>query len=282
MSVLPASPVINDKFFSPHNSWVHNHPMEVSHGHASTPYVGTFDDVISGSVSPSIPDLVVASLNVNTISVVKLSYVLDRMKIHKIDVMLLQDTRHTHDSTPLYVKTVSQYWLAYGGPQEGVIGSQVLSYPVKKSKTPGGHMVVCSPKWGRRLIDWGKDPTELSLSMWADFSFDKRKLRIISTYWPTHNDNPLHPHSLFNSIRAYAKSKSIPGSPNEIIQHILSKAITQYNTPSRTCIVAGDFNTTWHSSSTASSLQNWSTSNALCNHIITSRPQSIRTVTFAP
>jgi hypothetical protein len=254
--VTDAMPLINEKFCCTLPSWVHNHPLEVTQGHASTPYVGVFEDLITGHVSPTSPDIVIATLNINTVSVTKLAYVLDRMSVHHIDVMLLQDTRHLKDSAPLYAKTVSQYWQAYGGPSEGAVGSQLLSYPVKHPKAPGGHMIVCKPKWGRRLFDWGKDPTELGLSMWADFSFDHRKLRVVSTYWPTRNDSPLHPNSLFNSIKAYAKLKAIPGSPYEIIQHILSKSLLPFVSPSRSYIVAGDFNTTWQTSLTASSLSN--------------------------
>jgi hypothetical protein len=87
-------PIINEIFRCSDQTWVHQLPMTVEQGFDFDSSVGTFPDIVSGLVSPTESDLVIASLNINTISIDKFNYVLDRMIFHNVDILVfkIQDT----------------------------------------------------------------------------------------------------------------------------------------------------------------------------------------------
>jgi len=262
--------VTNEKFISCTSSWVHDvdYPITQEYRFAST--ITSFPDHISGITTTHKSDLVVASLNVNTLSVSKLGYVLDRMFLHSIDVVCLQDTRHLGSSTSHYKLALSNYLKEYAPKDEGQ-GGVLLSYPVNIARAPGGHMIICRAKWGRRLSAWSPDTSSLGLSMWADFSLSGKSFRILSTYWPTYSEDK-HPGSLFNRIKSYASTHSISGSPTQISQHILGKAILPFSNPNKSYILCGDFNASWSLKKADSQLSSWGSSLGLSHFLVQSRP----------
>ena len=269
-------PVINEKLLADSTSWVDDAEFLTSNHYHLASSIGTFPSRLTGLISSHKSSLVIASLNINTLSVAKLTYVLDRMLLHDIDIVCLQDTRHLSDSTSLYKLSFSNYFKSYAPSTEG-LGGVLLSYPVNSSRSPGGHMILCRATWGRLLSNWSQDSSGLGLSMWADFSFSGKSLRILSTYWPSSSDDK-HSGSLFTRIKTYAHTHSISGSPLAISQHILGKAILPYSEPGKSCILCGDFNSSWNTKKTDRQLPEWASSLGLEHFLHQSRPPKARQV----
>ena len=62
---------INETFLSSEQSWVQHLPIKVDQEYAFDSSVGTFPDLVSGQVSPMAPNLIIATLNINSISIDK-------------------------------------------------------------------------------------------------------------------------------------------------------------------------------------------------------------------
>ena len=262
--------VINELFNDDVSSWVHSHPITITRHLEKRSHISTFADVVTGHISSTKSHLVVASMNVNTLSIPKLDYVLDRMNFHNIDVFLLQDTRHKEDVTPLYSRHSDNYWKSYSSDDEGTVGSVVVTSPVKDSSQPGGQMILCRPQWGRLLFDWGTDKTKLGLYIWADFSLKGRKIRIISTYFPPRSTKKdgIPVGSLAFRIKQYASSHSIPGNPTEVVRHLLGQILLPCIKRRTPYIIAGDFNEKWSNPD----FKAWASSLGLSNFLFTSCP----------
>ena len=171
-----------------------------------------------------------------------LERVITLMRIHRLDLLCLTDTRVT---TPAYAD-----FLRSSALQQLGSGASIEFFLTKPSRDTdhqniGGQIILKSPRIlgpHRRF----QDPSGLGVVAGLDFHIGDTDIRVMSTYWPgSKRTNPtsMAPGSLWSKLELFLDSQKHFIDPLSYIQEFISAKLDEHlQLPQSATLVGGDFN----------------------------------------
>ena len=196
----------------------------------------------------------------------KIERVMALVRIHKIDILCMTDTRVT-----------STQWgnaLRAAAIQRLGVGATVEIFLTTKGDTPqstvGGQIIIKSPRIPQSARSF-IDPSGCAVVAGIDLHIGSTDVRIISTYWPGSVNMGTHlTDSLWSKLQKFLSSRNDHMTPLEYIQTYILRKVQGFGSSTNSlCIVGGDFNATRTASPRGHGvhppISGWAAQNALCH-----------------
>jgi hypothetical protein len=183
--------------------------------------------------------------NVNGMTIQKLTTICAWLLSTKIPIHVLSDVRGTEQECKYWIKVIKN--------KLGK-GTVVLSSPVPTDdrsyhgvRRSGGILMVIQPSFGLAVLDSDSDPGKLGILLTSTIRCKLGNLKVIGTYWPTHN-NTIEDNGLWNRTIKWMRLNDVDGNPLDYIQQLINKIMAQHISRGKynNTIVVGDLNSTMH------------------------------------
>ena len=206
-------------------------------------------------------NLVSCSLNINGLTLTKLTVILYFMRRHSISVMHLIDT-HIPPNIASLVGIECRNFFGAGT----VVKASILQDhpdPIDKRYHPrvGGLVTIITPGWAQHIATSWADPTGLGLVMGVIFMTPNReRLQHISTYWPP---PPSSTNARLDTLHKRAQSwidrNGLHTSVLTYIQQVIERHTFNFSAkyPTSSTCLHGDFNSAFNGNSTYPNPQIW-------------------------
>ena len=162
-----------------------------------------------------------------------------RMKIWKLDMFFLVDTRLNEKESSEFSKR-AQSLMREVYDQEG---ARVLVSPHydgdRRDQKVGGMAVVIAPSLIGLYINFRKCCMDLGVIMELNIRKEEGHLNVVGTYWPSKGPGV---NSLKNKIRRWMKNNGKMGNPRSWMQYAVSRIITTSQERGEGVVVLGDLN----------------------------------------
>ena len=226
-------------------------------------------------------DMQVATLNVGGLgqSYMKVTDLCYQFSAYRLDVLCLQDTRHTEKDVP-FINTLIKDLLPSG--------TEIRHTPLPSGgsgRRIGGQLIIISPKWSASITDFKKDETGLGILTGLYLMGRTQRILILSTYWPQKRN---HSEAVDPSDCRHEPEVGSPWlkmvewlkkhrpnckySPLEYIQTTLNRwAFAHESKFSQSCqLLVGDMNAEWtvsrHNRGCHTPLSEWADTAGWSNH----------------
>ena len=174
-------------------------------------------------------NLRIAGLNVDGCDHHNYYRIFQVMDLNDIDILLLVDTRITAISSTIrqaLSRTTHKYRILFK-PQENI----------EHKHRVGGTLVVYNERIQQPSLTKLCPAGSTSI---FHFTFGRKKMHAILTYWPQHNDNEM---SLWSRMMERCDEEGFYNDPIEYIKTTISSRIIEFTLANESCFVFGDFNT---------------------------------------
>ena len=220
-------------------------------------------------------DLLTATLNVNGLTLPKLTELLWYMACRAIDVLFLIDTRcGTRESSRLCRHARSVLGVgsgAYACAAQGAACSR--RHTCSRAGLVGGQIALLTPRWATRCIRVIEDPTHLGVLFGVLLSGLQGPIQILGTYWPCPPPSATDDHmGLHSKLQQWLHRLHINMAPMDYLRGLVRGRVLRHlshitdTAPHPISLVLGDFNASWNGlSGPHKGLSSWAATTGLLN-----------------
>ena len=199
-------------------------------------------------------DLLVGSLNVNGLTLSKVTELLWYMRHRHLDALLLLDTRSwTRESSRMCKHlraTLGPGSGAYACPAFGASASRKGTHT--RASMVGGQLLLISPRWAARVIRVIEDPTHLGVMFGVLLAGPQGPIEILGVYWPCPPPSAGELHmGLHSKLQQWLHRMAIPMAPMDYLRGLIRGRVLRHlghstdSAPHPMSLVLGDFNASW-------------------------------------
>jgi exonuclease III len=208
----------------------------------------------------------IATLNINGLSQQKLPAILTYIKMKKIDVLALQDTRLDDKDSQMIALLIRKHFNNVN------IQTRIAPVPtaITRAQRVGGQLIIICGKWASRTSKFTKDFTNMGLLTGTTLQANNHKLLILSSYWPIKPTEQCDNSQLWNKVQKYLREHDDHHNPIEFLKRTIQERMKTHIKDSRDNIVIllGDLNSTWGTTATGGchkGTEQWASSISLRN-----------------
>ena len=200
-------------------------------------------------------DLLSGSLNVNGLTLSKVTEILWYMRHRRLDVLILLDTRcGVRESSRMcrHIRTsLGTGSGAYACPAFGPSASRTRTTATRASMV-GGQLILLSPHWATRVIRVIDDPTHLGVMFGVLLSGPAGPIQILGVYWPCPPPSTGELHmGLHSKLQQWLHRMTISLAPMDYLRGLIRGRVLRHLghstdvAPHPMSLVLGDFNASW-------------------------------------
>jgi hypothetical protein len=184
----------------------------------------------------------IAHLNVNCYNHTKDVHIVERMRIWRIDILILMDCRMNAVESGRARTRIE-------GIMEEIMdseGGRVLESPHEEGDTStqrvGGMLVLVAPGLRKVYIDLRKCAMKMGLNIRLRVTTEDGEVTVVGTYWPTRGGGE---NSVWEKVKRWMKANGKRGCPGEWVKEITARMVTVGQRGGGGVVVVGDLNSEW-------------------------------------